>query len=236
MKYLLPSFIALSLICGGITPAMSQDVPEKVEEKAAETPAKEKAEEPKAAPKKAVKKKQEEDASKPTPIDEWITAENKLIDTLAQKDKDAFFVMRNKHSVIRSVRIVDRDVGNAVQACGKNNPEMKDKIYARFASWQGAVRPILDTAEKFLKEEIETQKVVFSSDFKHVLKLNDKAYEYGEKQIQKEPITTLEACEGLVESMDDTEDQLIELLQDALLPESVIRERVERAEREKTAE
>lgn len=167
---------------------------------------------------------------KETPITQWIEAENKLIDTLNAQGKRSFFVMRNKHSVIRSVRVVRRDVGKAVKACGKENPDLKQPMADRFKQWENAVVPVLDLADKYLKEEIDTQKIVFPSDFRHVLKLNDKAFEFGEEQIEKEVVTSKEACENLMESMDRTEDKMVDLLQDMLLPESVIRERAERAE------
>lgn len=184
------------------------------------------------APKKSDKK-----AQAANPVQEWIAAENKLIDTLSAKDQRSFYVMRNKHGVIRSVRIVHRDVQNAVRACGKANPDMKAQMNDRFTQWEDAVLPVLDLADKYLKEEIDTQKVVFPSDFKHVLKLNDKAYVFGEEQIEKTPVTDKEACQGLLDSMDRTENKMVELLQDMLLPESVIRERAERAqEAEKAAE
>lgn len=166
---------------------------------------------------------------KETPVSKWIAAENKLIGTLDRKSKQTFFVIRNKHGVIRSVRVVHRDVKTAVRACGKKNPEMKKEMNARFKAWGNAVLPVLKLADKYLKEEIHTQKVVFESDFKHILKLNDKAFAYGEKQIQKTPVTDREACTSLWKSMDRTEDKVVELLQDMLLPESVIRERAQRA-------
>ncbi len=171
-----------------------------------------------------------------TPLTEWIEAENKLIDTLSADNKKAFYVMRNKHGILRSIRVVDRDVGKAVKACAKANAGLKQEITERYKDWQNAVLPILDTAEKFLNEEVDTQTVVVPSDFKYVLKMNDKAFEYGEKQIRKEPVTTEEACRGLIDSMDRTENDLIELLQDALLPEEVIRQRLERLEKEKEKE
>ncbi len=176
----------------------------------------------------ALAEEKKEDA-KETPITKWIEAENKLIDTLPRQGKRSFYVMRNKHGVIRSVRIVRRDVGNAVKACGKENPDLKKPMRDRFKQWEEAVVPVLDLADKFFKEEIETQQIVHPGDFRHVLKLNDKAYTYGEKQIEKQVVTSKEACEGLLESMDRTEDKMVELLQDMLLPESVIRERAERA-------
>lgn len=216
------------------------DTEEAAEEKPVEK-AEEKPEEKKEAPKKAAvseeKKQQVRDeivAGKketgPNPVQEWIAAENKLIDTLSKKDQQTFFIMRNKHGVIRSVQVVHRDVGNAVKACGKANPDMKKTMDGRFKDWENAVLPVIDLAQKYLDEEIDTQKVVFPSDFRYVLKMNDKAYRYGESKVEKQPVTDKEACEGLLESMDRTENKMVELLQDMLLPESVIRERAARAE------
>lgn len=164
-----------------------------------------------------------------TPVDKWIAAENKLIDTLNYTGKESFFILRNKHGVIRSVRYVHRDVGKAVKACGAENPDLKKPMADRFQQWESAVIPVLDLAEKFLKEEVQTQKIVHASDYHHVMKLNDKAFEYSEEQVEKQIVTSKEACEGLLESMDRTEDKMVELLQDMLLPESVIRERAGRA-------
>jgi plasmid rolling circle replication initiator protein Rep len=42
-----------------------------------------------------------------------------------------------------------------------------------------------------------------------------------------------EHCEGLLASMDRTEDQMIRLLEQTLLPESVIRQKYENAQKEK---
>lgn len=169
---------------------------------------------------------------KKTPITEWIAAENALIEPLTDEQQRTFYIIRNKHGVIRSVRVVDRDVGNAVKACGKENPDMKDKMDDRFKAWEGSVLPILDSAEKFLKEEIDKQEMVPASDFRHILKMNDEAFEFSEKQIEKSPVTTKDACEGLLKSMDRTEDKLINLLLDILIPENVIRQRGERQEQQ----
>ncbi len=176
----------------------------------------------------AAEKKAKEVVVKPqeTPVSEWMNAENKLIDTLDKKNKESFLILRNKHSVIRSVRIVERDVGSAVKACGDKNPGMKKDMDARFKDWQNAVDPILKDADKFLQQEIDEQQIVYPSDFRHVLKLNDKAYEYTESQVKKEVVTSEEACGRLLNSMDRTEDKLVELLQDILVPQNVIRERV----------
>lgn len=182
-----------------------------------------------ASPETVLKKEQsttpKANAKKDTSVAKWIEAENALIDPLAAKDKESIFILRNKHSVIRVIRVVERDIQNAVKSCGDKNPEMKEQIEGRFKQWQGAVVPILDTAKKQLDKDIAAQTIVPVKDLKNVLKLNDKAYEDGEKLVEKQPVSTKEACEGLIKSMDRTEDEMISLLQQTLLTESVIRSR-----------
>lgn len=160
-----------------------------------------------------------------TPLKQWIDAENQLIDPLSDKDKESFFILRNKYSIHRVIKIVERDVGTAVKSCGKNNPDMKEKMDGRFKQWTNAVDPILVAAIKQVEKEIDTQTLVDPMQAREVLKMNDEAYEFGEKQITKQPVSTKEACEDLLVSMDRTEDDMVKLLQETLLPESVIRKR-----------
>ena len=168
-----------------------------------------------------------------TPITKWIQAENALLDTLPKQNQKVFFVLRNKHSVIRTIGVVRRDIKNAVKACGKENKDLKKPMNARFKEWESAVLPILDEAEDFLKLELKEQEAFHISDYKHVTKLNEKAFKFSESQIQKTPVTSKEACESLLASMNDTEDNLINILQDILLPEEVIRERLKQTEEAK---
>lgn len=180
--------------------------------------------------------KQEADPKAPTgPLKDWIDAENALIDPLSDKDKESFFILRNKYSILRVVKVVERDISKAVDSCSKENPDMKSKMTERFKEWSSAVDPIVDTAKKQLDKDIESQKIVDVKKARNVLKLNDKAYEYGESKITKNPITSKESCEGLLASMDRTEDTMITLLRQTLLPEAVIRSKVEKemAEKEK---
>ena len=104
--------------------------------------------------------------------------------------------------------MVKRDVGNAVKACSKKNKDMAKPMKARFKQWKGVVDPILKDAKKFLEIELKEQEAFHVSDFRHITKLNDKAYKYSESQIKKKPVTTKEACQGLLDSMDSTEEKL----------------------------
>ncbi len=195
-----------------LTPAMAQD--KKTDSVVAKDAKKEAAV---VAPKKEI-----------TPITKWIDAENALIDPLSNADKESIFILRQKHSIIRVIGVVERDINNAVESCGKANPDMKAGIVSRFEQWKSAVKPVVTTAQKNLTGEIDKQSIVDKAKFKKVLKLNDEAFEYGDKRTVKKPVSSKEACEALVESMDDTEDDMISLLQDTLLPPSVIKSRVDK--------
>ncbi len=214
MRFSVSKMLLLSSLCFAVS------LPVFAQEKAKEEPAKgEKVE-------SVVKAKN--DPKEPTgPLKEWIDAENALIDPLSDKDKESFFILRNKYSVIRVVKVVEGDVGNAVKACGKANPDIKEKMDTRFKDWTSAVDPIIDTAKKQLEKDIDAQKIVDPKAARNVMKLNDKAYEDGQKKITKQPVTSKDACEGLLKSMDRTEDNMITLLRETLLPESTIRAKVE---------
>ena len=238
-----------------LTPAFAQDKAAVAEQPVKkEEPKKEEAK--KEAPKKADIKKTEakkDDTKKPektesvlkteapakqenTPLKKWVDAENALIDPLSAKEQESFLLIRRKHAIIKAVGIVERDVQNGIKSCGKNNPDMKDKMDARFDQWKNAVDPIIDTARKTFDQDLKNQKIVDEGKARKVLKLHDEAYEYGEKQVQKQPVSSKEACEGLLASMDRTEDTMIQLLQQTLLPESVIRQRGEQAEKARQKE
>ena len=169
--------------------------------------------------------------AKETPITKWLDAENALLESLPRQNREVFFIFRNKHSVMRSVEIVKRDIKSAVTACGKENPEIRKQMNARFKDWENAVSPVLKEARGFLTKELGQQEAFYISDYKHVMKLNDAAYAFSESKITKMPVTSMEACEKLVISMDTTEDHLVDLLQQILLPEEVVRERREQAEK-----
>jgi len=179
----------------------------------------------------AFAQKEEKIKTEETPISIWIKAENEMIDSLPKQNQQVFFVMRDKYNAIQSVRMVQRDVGNAVKSCAIENKELSTDIETRYKEWNGIINPILDDASKFLKKELKEQEAFYESDFNKITKLNDKAFLFSENKVEKTPITTLKACKALMKSMDRTEDKLVNLMQDILLPEEVVRKRLERAKK-----
>lgn len=164
-----------------------------------------------------------------TPVTKWIKAEKEMLSSMPDANKELFIVLKNKHSVIRTIEVVRDDVGHAVKECAAANPDLKADMTKRFDAWKGAVNPILDNAKEFMETELNEQTAFHVSDFQHVTSLSDLARNYSESKIEKTVVTTPEACANLLKSMDRTEDQLIGLLQDILLPENVIRQRIKKS-------
>jgi hypothetical protein len=127
--------------------------------------------------------------------------------------------------------VVRGEIEVAVKSCTKENPDIKEEMKSRFSDWEKAVIPLIKTAEKSLNREIKEQQAVHESDLRYILDLNNKAYEYSNSKIEKTPIHDIKSCQKLLVSLDKTEDNLIALLQEALLPEEVLRNRSERAQK-----
>jgi len=159
------------------------------------------------------------------PVQKWIDSENAMIDPLNKDQKESVYILRHKYSIIRAIGVVKRDIDKAVTSCVKENPDIKKSMEDRFTQWKNAVDPIIKTAEKQLNVDIDAQKIVEPKAFRSVMTLSDKAFKYDDSKIEKKPVSTKEACGGLLESMNDTENNMIKLLREALLPESVIKSR-----------
>ncbi len=173
-----------------------------------------------------------------TPVTEWMKVENAYLDTLPSGNKELFFILRNKYNVIRTIDVVHRDIENAVTACGQKNEALKTPMKKRLKDWEESIFPILAEADRLLERELNEQDAFHVSDYEHLMKLNDQAFKFSDAKIKKTPVTTAQACKGLLDSMDRTEDKLVGLLQEILLPQQVVRNRMDRARklREKAKE
>ena len=129
------------------------------------------------------------------------------------------YTMREAYGVLRAVEIVRRDVDTAVKACGKANPDMRKAINDRFAAWAGKIDPVVKAKQAEIDAAIRQQDYAMSKDINEYFKLIRQTAEHANRNIDKQVVTTPEACNGLLQSMDRTEDVVSTLLADiALLP------------------
>lgn len=140
-----------------------------------------------------------------------------LAKDLKENERGHFLAIYNAHNLIQVVKIVQGDVGDAVKACGAENPDLKAGLEARYGDWKAAVDPILKEAEGNVDNMIAVQDYAKSRDIRQVLKTADKVRQETNQAVEKVPVTSVEACNYLRDKMDDTQDNLTKLLQSTLV-------------------
>ena len=136
---------------------------------------------------------------------------------LKEDDAKHFFMTYQNYNLIGTVKMVQTDVGNAIKACGDNNPEMKDTLDGRFTDWSNAVNPVIEEADANINNMVVAQEYTSPAKVKKVFKALDEARVATNASVEKTPVTTKDACESLLDTMDDTEKNLIELLRSTLV-------------------
>lgn len=140
-----------------------------------------------------------------------------ISDKLEGAEKHHFNLANSNYAFITTVRTVQRDVGKAITACGENNPEMKTALDTRFGQWNTAVDPVMSEAQGHLDNMIIAQDYAAPEDIKGVFKVMDEARHKAESEIEKIPVTTPEACQYLIDKMDETQASMIGLLRQTLI-------------------
>lgn len=135
-----------------------------------------------------------------------------LSKTLKEEELKHLFYIRETFGSTRAVKVVRRDVEKAVKACAKENPDMRTTLTERFSNWAGAIDPVLESKNKEIDAAIAEQTYLKPKDIKDYLKMIEKAADNVDKGITKTPITTPQACNGLLTSMDHTQKTLAELI------------------------
>lgn len=155
-----------------------------------------------------------QDAEENPYLDELNTKVEALSEGLDDDQRQQLAVIRARHGVIRAVRVVRGDVGSAIEACGQANPDLEPKLEGRYAGWTGTIDPILSEADRSMENAYRNQTVTSEKEMRGLIKLTEQAFEQRDSRIQKVPVTSYEACEGLLVNMDKTEEDLVRLMKD----------------------
>jgi hypothetical protein len=156
----------------------------------------------------------------------------KIAEGLSPEEQKHFFLIYNNYNLIGTVKMVQTDVGNAVKACGDANPDMKDAMSTRFGKWNDAVNPVIKEAQGNVDNMVIAQEYAKPADIKKVFKGLDKTRTLANKQIEKTPVTTKDACEYLLNTMDDTQENFVQLLRSTLVSAPVALPVTEPAQKE----
>ena len=177
--------------------------------------------------------KSEEKAEKKNEV---LAAAEEFMAEMDDVSKRHFSVLYGNYNLIKVVETVRDDVEMAVEACGEANPDMEEPLETRFDAWKDAVKPVLKEADANVNNMILAQDYSKPRDIKKFLKKIDKARDEQDDQVKKVPVTSAEACQSLLEKMDETEANMVRLLKMTLVSLPMTMQADDEAARAKAAE
>lgn len=136
---------------------------------------------------------------------------------LDEVQKSHFMMIYNNHNLLNVVSTIEDDVKNAVDACGENNPDIKQKMRGRYDEWQAVLKPVKREARAHLDNMILVQDYTKSTDVMEVLNISNSVRIETANQFKKVPVSDLKACNYLYTKMTETEDQLLRLLRSTMI-------------------
>ncbi|GJL85469.1 MAG: hypothetical protein DHS20C02_12440 [Micavibrio sp.] len=146
-----------------------------------------------------------------------------LAENLKPEERQHFATLYNNYNMVNTVKTVRSDVSEAIKACSKKNPDMKEKLGSRFAKWSEAVEPNIKESEVNINNMVFAQDYAPAQDIRNIFVLVDETRDYTASKFKKVPVTTPEACAFLLEKMDDTQSTMLLLLRATLVshPQSI---------------
>lgn len=140
---------------------------------------------------------------------------DRIVKVAGKLDKDQvthFFVMYSNYSIISLVNNVEKDVGEAVKKCGDENPDMTERVNARFDIWKTNIGKSRDEAKENLDNMVLAQDYISKNEADEIFSMIDKTRIEADSRFQRVPVSTPEACEFMLTKMDETETTMTKVL------------------------
>lgn len=160
----------------------------------------------------------------------------KLVTDLPENEQQHFFMAYTNYNLIETVKVVQDDVGTAIDKCGENNPEMKEELKTRFKAWNTTISPLVKEAEGNFKNMLVAQDYASQGEIKDIFASIQDTREKTYNQIEKIPVTTPEACQYLLSKMDETQDSMTNILTSTLMTFPQVSDRLQQKSEQKKDE
>ena len=139
-----------------------------------------------------------------------------LMRTLTQEEINHFLVMYTNYNVYSMVKAVQEDISGAIDGCIKNNKNMEGDLTKRFDSWKKNVGTTMKEANANIQNLALAQTYLSQDEVQGFFSLIDEVRAHNSSRFETTPVTTPEACEFMISKMDETEENMKQLLQVAL--------------------
>lgn len=146
-----------------------------------------------------------------------VAAAEEFTQGFSDEDRRHFNVLYGNYNLVKIVETVQDDVGTAVKKCGEANADMKEPLDKRYDEWRAAIKPVMAEAEANLNNMVFAQDYAQPKKIRKFFKLIDDAREKRDAEVEKVPVTSKEACEYLLKTMDSTQQSMISLLRATLV-------------------
>lgn len=127
---------------------------------------------------------------------------------LGQAEMTHFGIIYGNYNIYSMVKAVQEDVGNAVEACIKNNPDMEEQLSARWDKWTKSVDVNMKEAFANINAMAMAQDYAPHDTMKRIFSLIDETRKANSSRFETLPVTTPEACEFMLSKMDETQENM----------------------------
>ncbi|MAE50406.1 MAG: hypothetical protein CMH27_01210 [Micavibrio sp.] len=140
-----------------------------------------------------------------------------LTEELDSPSRRHFYTLYNNNNLISTVKYVRAHVSQAIDACSENNPDMEQALRDRFAEWKEAVNEKMKEAEAQINNMVIAQDYAKDQDIRKILKQADDLRDKTQEGVERIPVTTKEACEYLLNKMNETQQTMVKYLNSVLV-------------------
>lgn len=126
--------------------------------------------------------------------------------------------VRENFGYLRSIGIALESVEDATKQCGQKNSSMKKEMTSRHKLWAEKIAKAKAAQETSLDAALTEKNFKDPAPVKDYLDAIDAMARDSEKKIEKQVVTTPEACKSLQESMDNTEQVILKILDEMRWP------------------
>ena len=127
---------------------------------------------------------------------------------LDQSEMTHFGIIYSNYTIYSMVKAVRDDVGLAVDACIKNNPDMEELLSKRWMEWTNSVDANMKESLANIKAMTMAQDYASQDNMTRIFGLVDATREANSSRFEKLPVSTPEACEFMISKMDETQDSM----------------------------
>jgi len=141
---------------------------------------------------------------------------SRTIRKLDQREMTHFLAMFTNYNVFSIVKAVQDDIQDAVNRCADNNKDMATDVRGKYTAWNDNVGDVMQEADANIKNMSLAQNYISQAELNIIFGLVDEVRAVNSSRFESTPVTTPEACEFMMSKMDETQENMQQMLKVSL--------------------